>query len=56
MKDANRKPITFNGKTQSLAQHARDHGMKPTAVSARLAKGMSLEEALTQPLQKVFKK
>lgn len=49
VKDANRKLITFNEKTQSLAKHARDHGLGDTTVSNRLKAGWTLEEALTTP-------
>lgn len=47
VKDSNRKPVTFNGKTQSLAKHAKDHGLKDSTVTERLRRGWALDKALT---------
>lgn len=44
-----REPITVFGKTQSLTQHAKDHELGLTTVQARIASGMSIEDALTTP-------
>ena len=52
VKKINRELIEFNGKTQSLAQHARDVGLKPKTVNERIRQGKPLEEALTVPLNK----
>lgn len=46
-----REPVTVFGKTQSLTQHAKDHGLGLTTVQARVASGMSLEDALMIPLK-----
>ena len=41
--------ITFNGKTQCIAAWARDLGMSKVSLWSRLARGWSLERALTLP-------
>lgn len=43
------KKILYNGKTQSLRSHIKDAGLGYGTVQARLAKGMTLEEALALP-------
>lgn len=46
-----REPVTFNGKTQSITKHAKDHGLGLTTVLNRLRIGWSLEDALTRPVK-----
>lgn len=41
--------ITFNGVTKTCAEWSRDLGLDKHAVSRRLKRGMSIEEALTTP-------
>lgn len=52
VKETNRKIVEYNGKLQSIAQHARDAGLKPKTVNERMRLGKTLEEALTVPLNK----
>lgn len=47
IKDVKRTPITVFGKTQSLTKHCKDHGLGLSTVQARLARGITIEEALT---------
>lgn len=48
--------ITFNGKTQTMSQWAREIGLKPKTLSRRINdKGWSVEKALTTPLLKHYK-
>lgn len=42
--------FTASGKTQTLAQWAKELGCKPAAILARLKTGMSEEEAVTKPI------
>lgn len=44
--------ITFNGQTKNLSQWAKQFGLKPTTIKARLQKGWSVEEALTKNVKK----
>lgn len=47
VKSSPRIQYTINGKTQGLTQHAKDHGLGLSTVQARIARGLSVEEALT---------
>lgn len=40
--------ITFNGKTQTLTDWAKELGINRTTLSSRIRRGMSIEEALTK--------
>jgi hypothetical protein len=44
-----RRPVTFNGKTQSRAQWERELGLGSSVLSYRLRAGWPLERALTTP-------
>ncbi len=44
--------ITFMGKTQCVAEWAREAGMSPRRLEARLRRGWSIERAITKPLRK----
>lgn len=48
--------VTAQGKTQTLAQWARDLGCGPEAIKARIWRGLSPEEAVTRPLAPRFRK
>lgn len=53
----NNRLITFNGKTQTMSQWAREIGIKPRTLFARIDnKGWSIEKALTTPLMKHYGK
>lgn len=39
--------LTYNGKTQNVAQWTKELGFKRTTIFARLKRGLSAEEALT---------
>ena len=45
----NNRNLTYNGITQTLAQWAREYDFIPEVLSARLQKGMTIEEALNTP-------
>lgn len=42
--------VEYGGKTQCIAYHARDMGLDPKTVRARLARGLTVAEALETPL------
>jgi hypothetical protein len=42
------KGITFNGKTLTIAEWAKETGIKPGTIRQRLKRGWSTERALTQ--------
>ena len=44
------KTLTYRGRTQTVSQWARELGIKPSLINARLRKGMSIEQALTPGL------
>ena len=49
--------LTFNGKTQSIAEWARELGVSDSVIRHRLSKlGWSVEKTLTTPLQKSYRK
>lgn len=48
-KDA--KLVTYNGKTQTASQWAREIGLNESILINRLNRGMDVEKALTMPLQ-----
>ena len=48
--------LSFNGKTQSVAQWARELGYNPTALYYRINKGKSIEEILSPPDPRYSKK
>lgn len=49
------KPITFNGKTQTTPQWARDLGINKGTLASRLVRqGWSIERALTEGIGKYF--
>ena len=53
----NNRLITYNGKTQSVSQWAREIGMKPKTLHRRINdKGWSVEKALTTPLMRNYNK
>lgn len=43
--------LTYNGKTQTMTQWAREIGMKDTTLDERLRRGWTVEDALTKPVQ-----
>lgn len=45
---SNNKNLTYNGKTQTLAQWAKEKNIKPTTLAMRLNRGWSIEKALTK--------
>lgn len=45
--------LTHNGKTQTVSTWAREVGINPTRIALRLAKGWSVEKALTTPIRKM---
>lgn len=44
------KYLTYDGKTQSLSNWAREYGMNRKTLTARLNRGMNIEEALNTPV------
>lgn len=42
--------LTYNGKTQCLADWAREIGVRPNVISRRIEAGWSVEKAITAPL------
>ena len=44
--------LTFNGKTQTVSDWARELNIHRTTINNRLRKGWSAEDALTKPIQK----
>jgi hypothetical protein len=44
--------LTFNGKTQTISQWARELGLSKNTIQTRVAKGWSMERALSQPWSK----
>lgn len=46
----NNRLITFNGRTQTLAQWAREIGIRRDTLRKRLESGWSLDRALTEPI------
>ena len=42
-----RKSITYNGETHSIWEWSRITGIKPTTISARIARGWTIEKTLT---------
>ena len=45
--------LTYNGETKTQAQWARDMGMSPTALWARLKRGWSVAKALSYPIRQI---
>lgn len=43
--------ISFNGKTQCLAEWAEEMGLKPATLAMRIREGWDVERALTQPVR-----
>ena len=48
--------ITYNNKTQTIAQWARELGIKYNCLDERLRKGWSIEKAFTKPIQSKIKR
>lgn len=44
--------LTYNGETMCLTAWARRIGMNPVSLHSRIAKGMSVEEAVTTPVRR----
>ena len=44
------KTLTYRGKTQTVSQWARELGIDPKLINARLRRGMSIEKALSRKL------
>jgi hypothetical protein len=44
--------LTFNGKTQTISQWARELGLSKNTIQTRVAKGWMTERALSQPWSK----
>ena len=44
--------LTFNGKTQTISQWARELGLSKNTIQTRVAKGWTTERALSQPWSK----
>lgn len=42
--------LTYNGETQTVSEWARRFGLKRTTLRHRIAKGWSVEKALTTPV------
>lgn len=51
-KSSNR-PIEYQGRTQTVAQWARDFNLDPRTVLSRLRRGWSVEDTLTRPVRNV---
>lgn len=47
---SNNRFITFDGRTQTLSQWARETGIRKDTLRLRLKKGWSVERALTEPI------
>lgn len=45
------RQITWQGRTQSLTQWAREIGMKPVTLSTRFRLGWGVDDALTRPVK-----
>lgn len=48
--DKRAKVVTFNGKSQSIAAHARELGVSLQALSKRLRRGWNVEQTMTKPV------
>jgi hypothetical protein len=54
-KPVSKELITFNGVTKTVAEYAKEYGMKYIQLKHRLMDGWSIEKALTKPLKKIRK-
>jgi len=43
--------LTYNGRTQTLAQWSNEIGLTPQCIHHRIMRGVPIEEALTKPIQ-----
>jgi hypothetical protein len=50
------RPLTLNGRTQTMTEWAAELGINYSTIATRLAKGYSHEEALTRPIGRWIRK
>lgn len=48
--------LTYNGKTKNIAQWAKEKGIKPATLQARIQYGWTIEDALLRPVRPLTKK
>ena len=55
IKKENRKPIEYNGKTQTIRQWSEEYNINYSTLIKRLDSGMDISIALTKPVDKRFR-
>jgi len=49
------RPITYNGRTMNVSQWERELNMPSNNIATRLAKGWTIEDAISKPIRKITK-